>query len=192
MLGIGSLGVLLLPLDFERLIEQRYATTNVPVAACTAPTAASLSAVDFSAIKLVRRSVSAPGLLPSTGLDQVPPVHEIWRADDGLFYVDGSVNGHPVRFLIDTGASMIVLTAEDAARAGLATDRSAPLLDAETAGGRSVMAKVTLDSMAVGATQATAVPAAVAASGLRVSLLGQNWLSHLASVTIEGDRMLLR
>lgn len=192
MLGIGSLGVLLLPLDFARLIERPSPPSDTPVTACAAPMAASINSVDLSAIRLLRRPDFQAGAASSAGLDPVAPVHEIWRSDDGLFYVDGSVNGRPVRFLIDTGASMIVLTAEDAQRAGLTTDRSAAVLDAETAGGRSMMAKVTLDSMAIGATRASAVPAAIATSGLRVSLLGQNWLSHLASVTIEGDRMLLR
>jgi aspartyl protease family protein len=114
---------------------------------------------------------------------------EIWRDDDGLFYVDGRVNGQTVRFLVDTGASMIVLTAADAARVGAGAN--ATVLQADTASGKAAMAGVTLAAMQVGPIGAAEVPAAVAREGLQVSLLGQNWLSHLNSVTIEGDRMLL-
>lgn len=117
---------------------------------------------------------------------------ELWRADDGLFYVYGAINGHNVRFVVDTGASMVVLTASDAQRAGVAPARDAPVLEAQTAMGKSVMTRVTLASMRVGNTGVAAAPAAIAPAGLGVSLLGQSWLSQLASVTIEGDRMTLR
>ena len=140
--------------------------------------------------------VSKPGM-PAAHQSAAPDgerrsAHELWRAEDGLFYVDASVNGQTIRFLVDTGASMIVLTAEDAERAGVSPDRASFTRVAETAGGKSRMAGVTLAHMRVGETSASAVPAVVAGEGLGVSLLGQNWLSHLASVTIEGDRMVLR
>lgn len=117
---------------------------------------------------------------------------ELWRADDGLFYVDGAINGHKVRFVVDTGASMVVLTASDAQRAGVSVPRDAPVLEAQTATGKSSLTRVTLSSMRVGSTGVVAAPAAVAPDGLGISLLGQSWLSQLASVTIEGDRMTLR
>lgn len=117
---------------------------------------------------------------------------ELWRAADGLFYVDGAINGTPVRFVVDTGASMVVLTASDARRAGVMQSVDGPTLDAQTVSGTSRMARVTLASMQVGKTGNAAVPAAVAPDGLGVSLLGQSWLAQLASVTIEGDRMTLR
>lgn len=117
---------------------------------------------------------------------------ELWRAEDGLFYVHGAINGHDVRFVVDTGASMVVLTASDAQRAGVEASRDAPVLEAQTATGKSVMTRVTLSSMRVGNTGVATAPAAIAPAGLGVSLLGQSWLSQLASVTIEGDRMTLR
>lgn len=116
---------------------------------------------------------------------------ELWRAEDGLFYVSGLVNGQSIRFLVDTGASMIVLTPEDARRVGAAQADNDAIVT-ETANGTSRMTRVTLASMQVGGTGASAVPAAVAQDGLKVSLLGQNWLSHLDSVRIDGDRMVLQ
>lgn len=117
---------------------------------------------------------------------------DLWRASDGLFYINAVINGETVRLLVDTGASMIVLTPEDAQRVGAMPTPSAYTVDADTAGGGSKMARVTLAQMTVGRTAASAVPAVVASDRLGVSLLGQNWLSRIGSVTIEGDRMTLR
>ena len=54
------------------------------------------------------------------------------------------------------------------------------------------MARIKLANMQVGQTSASGVSAVVASQPIGVSLLGQNWLSRLGSVTIEGDRMTLR
>ena len=116
----------------------------------------------------------------------------LWRADDGLFYVDAMINGASVRLVVDTGASMIVLTAADAKRVGISPDSADFTQTADTAAGKSSMAHVTLAQMRVGQTAAASVPAVVAREGLGTSLLGQNWLSRVGSVTIEGDRMILR
>jgi aspartyl protease family protein len=129
-------------------------------------------------------------IIPST-----PPVSmpgEVWRASDGLFYVDATVNGAPVRFLVDTGATTVVLTPEDAHRAGIMPEDTHFNVKADTANGGAAMAWVTLDHVNVAGTSAQGLRAAVAGTGLGVSLLGQSWLSQLDSVTIEGDRMTLR
>lgn len=123
-----------------------------------------------------------------------PPVttqgNEIRRAPDGLFYVTAIVNGAPVRFLVDTGATVIVLTREDARRAGLGVEDADFSASAQTANGQTSMAKVTLDEVVVGETRKQALSGAVVRENLAVSLLGQSWLSQLASLTISGDRML--
>ena len=118
--------------------------------------------------------------------------YELSRASDGFFYVDAYVNGVPIRFLIDTGASVVVLRAEDAARAGLAPEPVHYSVNAETANGRAAVARVTLDEVVVGPVRSRAINAAVVRNGPSVSLLGQNWLSKLGSVTIAGNRMVLR
>lgn len=126
------------------------------------------------------------------GPSQTERGSELVRAGDGLFYVTGIVNGAPVRFLVDTGASTIVLTAEDAARAGFKPGQDHFADSADTANGRTQMARVTIDDLAVGQVRSRQISAAVVRDGLGVSLLGQNWLSQLASLTISGDRMILR
>lgn len=116
----------------------------------------------------------------------------IARSADSHFYVDAEVNGAPVRFLIDSGASAVVLTPEDASRAGIAALPADYTAEAQTANGPVRLKPVTLDRVAVGGIEAAGVAAAVSEGGLPVSLLGQSYLARLSKVEIEGDRMVLR
>jgi len=134
---------------------------------------------------------STPGRMIVIGPPVTAQGNEVRRSADGLFYVNAIVNGAPVRFLVDTGATVIVLTPDDARRAGVGVESGAFSASAETANGRTSMARVVLDEVVVGATRTRALGAAVVQGNLPVSLLGQNWLAQLGSVTIAGDRMLL-
>lgn len=111
-------------------------------------------------------------------------------ASDGLFYVTAMVNGKPVRFVVDTGASVVILTQSDAARAGVVsgTDRA---IDVETAGGSSAMHSVSLGRVDIAGQSLTDVDAAVMSSDLPVSLLGQSVLSQMRSVRLSGNRLQL-
>lgn len=117
---------------------------------------------------------------------------EIRRDPDGLFYITALVNGVRVRFLVDTGASIIVLTLNDAGRAGVLSAAPGFQDSAETAGGQTAMTRVKLARLVAGPAEQRDVDAAVVGDGLDVSLLGQSWLSKFQSVTIRGDRMELK
>lgn len=136
-------------------------------------------------------TLSAPRMV-DINLALVPTTSELQRAADGLFYVDARVNGVPVRFLVDTGATTVVLTDTDARRAGVAADLARSTERAETAGGATAMARVRLASLEAGPARRFDVEAAVTGPGLSVSLLGQSWLAQFDSVTITRDRMVLR
>jgi aspartyl protease family protein len=114
---------------------------------------------------------------------------DIPRAADGHFYLDAQVNGAQVHFLVDTGASMVALTAADAQRAGifLPSERAT----AEGAGGAVEIIPVTIDRIAAGPLEARNIEGAVARN-LPISLLGQSFLSRIGTVQISGDRMTLR
>jgi len=114
---------------------------------------------------------------------------ELTRAPDGHFYLDAQVNGAQIHFLVDTGASMVALTAADAQRAGIALPSERAL--AQGAGGNVEIIPVTIDRIAAGPLEARDVPGAVARE-LPISLLGQSFLSRVGTVQISGDRMLLR
>ncbi|MGH7006256.1 MAG: retropepsin-like aspartic protease family protein, partial [Alphaproteobacteria bacterium] len=73
------------------------------------------------------------------------------KADNGHFEVRGEVNGATVPFMVDTGASAIVLSAEDAHRAGLDPDKLTYRTPVMTANGMANAANVTLDSVSIGA-----------------------------------------
>lgn len=111
------------------------------------------------------------------------------RSRDGLFYVTARVNGVAVRFLLDTGATMVVLTPADATRVGASSGGPARHAMMETAAGPSAIDRITLDHVAIAGHTVVDVDAAVVRRGLKVSLLGQDLLSRLGPVTISGNAL---
>jgi aspartyl protease family protein len=113
------------------------------------------------------------------------------RSSDSHFYALAKVNGTPIRFLIDTGSSSVVLTAEDARRVGIGAGDYAAL--GIGAGGEIRLMPTILPRLALGPVAADNVPAMVAEEGkIPVSLLGQSFLERADSVTITGDTLILR
>jgi aspartyl protease family protein len=114
------------------------------------------------------------------------------RRLSGEFSVTAKVNGARVTLLFDTGASMVVLTAADARRAGIDTrglDFEAPVA---TANGGALAAEIRLDRLAVGPIVMRNVPALVARPGaLEESLLGMSFLERLKSYRVERGRLIL-
>ncbi len=145
--------------------------------------------------------VSAP--MPSaTVLAPAPPVPTpagngvadvtLRRATDGHFYADAMVNGAPVRFIVDTGATRVALTPADAQAAGLQFSNAEFTATGRGAGGDIALKPVALDRIALGPVEATQVDGVIAREGLHMSLLGQSFLSRVGTVTIKGDTMVLR
>ena len=110
----------------------------------------------------------------------------IERSRDGLFYVDATVNGAPVRFVVDSGASVIVLSAADAARAAVSARDG---VSVETAGGAAAMRRAQIRQVVLAGRTLSDVDAAIVSQDLPVSLLGQSALSRLKSVTFKGDQL---
>lgn len=130
-----------------------------------------------------------PRRISSTDPVIAPAPRQLQRGPDGHFYADAQVNGTTIRFMVDTGASVVVLTAADAQRAGLQLPPERSM--AMGVGGPIEIIPVTLDRIALGGVEARGVRAAVAAE-LPVSLLGQSYLQRVSSVEIRGDTMVLR
>lgn len=115
---------------------------------------------------------------------------ELKRSYDGHFYADIEVNGQQLRMLVDTGASGIALTREDARRAGVGISIGMPEVVGQGASGDVHGEVVTLDRVSLGSATAEDIPAVVLDSGQQ-SLLGQSFLGKFESVEIKGDTMLL-
>lgn len=131
-------------------------------------------------------------LLPAAMVERPDGTLELRRRSDGHFHAEALVNGAPVRFLVDTGASQVVLSLDDARRVGLDPAHLAFVGRARTANGEVATAPVRLDSLALGGFHDTGVAASVGSGELDVALLGMSYLDRFASIAIEGDRMTLR
>ena len=118
---------------------------------------------------------------------------EVARAFNGDFDVHAEINNARVAMVLDTGASSVVLTREDAKAAGLPLEVLAYTVNVDTANGRTRAAPVVLDRIAIGGLVERSVEALVAQPGqLRTSLLGMSFLNRLQSWEVRGDRLLLR
>ncbi len=114
------------------------------------------------------------------------------KAENGHFEVRGDVNGATVPFIVDTGASSIVLSADDARRAGLDPDKLSYGTPIITANGIAKAANVTLDSLKIGAIERRNIRAMVTQDGrMAGSLLGMNFLNTLSGFSVRGDRLML-
>lgn len=112
--------------------------------------------------------------------------------NDGQFWTDARVNSGHVRFLIDTGASSVALTLNDAKKAGIRTRDLTYNVPIATAGGRNMAAYVELKSISVGAITLRNVRALVVPEGLNTSLLGMTYLGQLQKVEATPNALLLR
>jgi aspartyl protease family protein len=117
---------------------------------------------------------------------------EVARAYNGDFDISARINGARVSMVLDTGASSVVLTRDDAKAAGLPLEVLAYTAVIDTANGRTHAAPVKLDRVAVGGLVERSVDALVAQPGqLKTSLLGMSFLNRLQSWEVRGDRLVL-
>ena len=139
---------------------------------------ASSGSADYSSSDLASAPESGGGLV-------------LERRGDGHFYADVEVNGVPISMLVDTGASSVALSAEDARKAGIATTIGMSEVIGQGAGGAVQGDIVTIERIRLGDAEKTDLTAAVLKGG-SMSLLGQSFLREFDSVEISGDRMHLR
>ncbi len=137
------------------------------------------------------RDVLREQLFPAAMVQVSGDTIALRRGSDGHFHATLEVNGTPIRFMVDTGASGIVLARRDAEKIGLDPDRLAYLGTAQTANGRVATAGVRLGLVRLGSFTDTNVPAMVTEGGLGSSLLGMSYLDRFANIAISGDTMTL-
>lgn len=113
------------------------------------------------------------------------------RDAGGHFYAEVSSGSGTVTMLVDTGATVVALTADDAATMGVEWRANQVRPVARGANGDVYGVPVTLDRIEVGGIEARRVQAIVVPEGLGISLLGQSFLSEVDRVEVAGDEMVL-
>jgi len=115
------------------------------------------------------------------------------KRSNGHFEARVMINGQPIDMLIDTGASTIALSQEDAERVGIIPENLTYSMTVWTANGRARAAPVELGSVAIGPIKRRDVEASVAEAGkLDQSLLGMSFLETLGSMQMQTDELRLR
>ena len=131
-----------------------------------------------------------PGIETGSALSARPA--SIRKAKDGHYWAEAEVNDTHVRFLVDTGASAVALTAADATRLGIKPASLAYDYKVMTASGEARAAKVKLASVAVAGARLTDVDALVIDKGLDTSLLGMSYLGRLSRWEATPNALILR
>ncbi|MEQ8666108.1 MAG: TIGR02281 family clan AA aspartic protease [Rhodospirillales bacterium] len=127
---------------------------------------------------------------PSAGMAEADSIR--FRASkDGHYSIDALVDGEPVRFLVDTGASDVVLSPADARRLGFSPDTMSFTKIYSTANGTVRGAPVRLGRIQVGPILVEDVRASVNGADLGRSLLGMSFLERIGGFDVRNDTLTL-
>ncbi len=132
--------------------------------------------------------------MPAQGVAAVTPVEKsvTLYAQNGHFFAEAEVEGKKVMFMVDTGASVIALSRDDARRLGITPSERDFNQLVSTANGTTRGAPVTLDSVAIGPIDLRYVDAMVVEGDMQGSLLGMSFLNRLSGYQVTGDRLVFR
>jgi aspartyl protease family protein len=132
--------------------------------------------------KAVEAAIAAPGMAHKVVLT---------RGSTGHFFTDAKVNGKPgVKFIVDTGASMVALTLEDAETVGIKVEPNKFEIIGEGASGPVRGQSIMIDSIEVDGIVARNVRGVILADS-RLSLLGQSFLANVDQVSMSGEYLSL-
>ncbi len=111
---------------------------------------------------------------------------------NGHYYLTAEIRGAEIQFLVDTGASIVALTREDAERIGLRPDSLEYTAAFQTANGVVRQAPVMLDQIRVEGFEVSNVQATVSQAPMGMSLLGMSFLRRLHGYQVEDGNLILR
>lgn len=141
-------------------------------------------------------------LVPHRGSTTPPPSVALRATDahtvtlrtrqNGHYYAEVQVNGTPIRFLVDTGASTVLLTAADARRAGINPNTLKYTHRAETANGVISLAPIVLQRVSIGPIEVENVHGAVTQADAGISLLGMTFLGRLSGYEVRDGALTLK
>jgi aspartyl protease family protein len=108
--------------------------------------------------------------------------------NDGHFWATGSTTAGEQRFLVDSGATVTVLSAAGANRLGVAVDDGYPVM-LDTANGRTMAQRGVIGRLTIGSITVVDMPVLISTNGDDINVLGMNWLNRMASWQVQGERM---
>ncbi|RVQ65445.1 TIGR02281 family clan AA aspartic protease [Croceicoccus ponticola] len=112
-------------------------------------------------------------------------------AGDGHYWINARVNGHPVRFLVDTGASLTAISPETAEAAGIDAQSVLGTVRLETANGSAPAHLTSIDRLETGTIRAKDLRAVIAPTMNGMNVLGMNFLSRLERWSVEDGTLVL-
>ena len=137
-------------------------------------------------------TLRGPQATDAAGLDQTVGDAQVTKAADGHYWAQGQVDGTEVRFLVDTGASVVALTGSDAKRLGFDPRFLTFNVPVHTANGEGRAARIRLSSLSVGGARVEDVDAMVVEQGLTTSLLGMSYLGRLSRFEATPQALVLK
>ncbi len=117
---------------------------------------------------------------------------QVRKSADGHYWAEANVDGKAVRFLVDTGATAVSLTLDDARRLGVDIARLDYRYDVITADGKARAASVMLRSVSIAGARVDNVEALVIEKGLTTSLLGMSYLGRLRAFEATQTALILK
>ncbi len=169
---------------FASDLRSRLNQTLQMIAVWTLIFMAAIAAYSFRDLIAGEVFTSTPRLADGGGVS-------VTRQADGHFYIVLLANDQDVEFVIDTGATDIVLSQTDAAKVGIDFSRLEFLGEASTANGLVKTAAARLDSLVAPGLTLNDVLVSVNGGELDMSLLGMSYLNRFTAIAIEGDKMTL-
>jgi aspartyl protease family protein len=134
------------------------------------------------------RSNLIPGYAVQTGPREIT----LSESEDGHFHVYGAINGTRIAFLVDTGASDIVLDPADARRMGIDLEKLKFDRPFGSANGIGYGARIVVGGLVVGPIALSDVEVSINKTEMGSSLLGMAFLRRLKSYSVSGGKLVLR
>lgn len=126
-------------------------------------------------------------MIPSMGVRHEDGSVTFYASQNGHFMIGAKVNESPIKFLLDTGASKVTLTAQDAQKIGIDVQQLSFDIVINTANGITHVAPLRLQKIQIGDLILRDVEAFVSNQGLDTSLLGMSFLSKLKRYEVESN-----
>lgn len=130
-------------------------------------------------------------VIPSKGIKNIDGSVTFSLSNNNHFMVDAFVNGVKVRFLLDTGATRVVLSYEDAKKIGFNVDSLKFSSPVQTANGITHTALINIEKIEIEHIMVSNIPASISKNNLGTSLLGMSFLQKLKNYNISGSYITL-